>query len=78
MLTGDDMYSFIIATCIFQLLWNLIVPLVMGTMASGPSGNVVIRFTLAAQTLGAALGPLMLVLAGCCLKYLGFSSLPIY
>ncbi|GAM78179.1 hypothetical protein JCM19241_4884 [Vibrio ishigakensis] len=30
-------------------------------MASGPSGNVVIRFTLAAQTLGAALGPLMLV-----------------
>ncbi|MFC0171670.1 MFS transporter [Vibrio comitans] len=61
MLTGDDMYSFIIATCIFQLLWNLIVPLVMGTMASGRYGNVVIRFTLAAQTLGAALGPLMLV-----------------
>ncbi|GEM78612.1 hypothetical protein VSU01S_08570 [Vibrio superstes NBRC 103154] len=61
MLTGDDMYSFIVATCIFQLLWNLIVPLVMGTMASGRYGHVVIRFALAAQTFGAALGPLLLV-----------------
>ncbi|WP_264876610.1 MFS transporter [Vibrio agarivorans] len=61
MLTGDNMYSFIAATCLFQLLWNLIVPLVMGTLASGRYAKVVIRFTLAAQTLGAALGPMVLV-----------------
>ncbi|WP_236009281.1 MFS transporter [Vibrio ulleungensis] len=61
MLTGHDKISFIVASCLFQLLWNLILPLVMGSLASGKHGKVVIRFTLAAQTFGAALGPLVLV-----------------
>ncbi|AIW16713.1 hypothetical protein VITU102760_04050 [Vibrio tubiashii] len=61
MLTGQERYIFTIATFFFQLLWNLIVPLVMGTIVSGKNGGVVVRYTLAAQTFGAALGPMILV-----------------
>ncbi|USD67683.1 MFS transporter [Vibrio sp. SCSIO 43136] len=60
MLTETVKPVFILASFAFQLLWNFMTPLVMGSLARGKYAFVVIRFTLAAQTLGAALGPLML------------------
>ncbi|UPQ89459.1 MFS transporter [Vibrio sinaloensis] len=57
----DSMSRFVAATFFFQLLWNFMLPLALGSIATGRHARVILCFVLVAQTFGAALGPLVLI-----------------
>ncbi|MCG9582369.1 MFS transporter [Vibrio tubiashii] len=61
LIADSSVLRFITATFFFQLLWNFMLPLVLGSIAAGKHARTIIGFVLVAQTFGAALGPVMLV-----------------
>ncbi|WP_047043256.1 hypothetical protein [Vibrio mexicanus] len=60
-IADESTNRFVAATFFFQLLWNFMLPLVLGSIASGKQARVIIGFVLVAQTFGAALGPMVLI-----------------
>lgn len=53
--TSSLVYTLAVAS--FMLLWNFIIPLLMGAVAQADTNGGAMRFVVAAQTVGAAVGP---------------------
>lgn len=68
-------WSYFAAVSLFMLLWNLLVPLYMGTIASIDKDGSVIRLAVASQTFGAAIGPYILLQGWALSELLVFLSL---
>ncbi|RJG50494.1 MFS transporter [Motilimonas pumila] len=72
---------YVIAVASFMLLWNFILPLLMGAVAQADINGGAMRFVVAAQTVGAAVGPSVVFRSWVLLEltvFLGISLLLIY
>ncbi len=59
--TTENQLLYFIAVSLFMLFWNFLLPLFMGTISEKDQHGDTIRLSVAAQTIGAVLGPYILL-----------------
>lgn len=71
----NNLVIYIICVSLFMLLWNFLLPLFMGAVSGEDTDGGGIRFAVAAQTIGAAMGPSILLKGWVLLELLIFLTL---